>query len=144
MRHKKTGKEIRFSNDKPKMYDACEKKFGITWGQTTFAYDWTIHSWGKPSLDIIIHETVHFLQQDREGGADKWWDRYLDDEEFRYRQELEAYAVQAMFTNKRNIFEYAKLLQKMYGISKGANTVYNELLIVYKSINKKDYELEQD
>ncbi len=42
--------------------------------------------------DLIAHESVHMLQQGEDPAG--WWDLYLVDPEFRFRQELEAYKVQ--------------------------------------------------
>jgi hypothetical protein len=64
--------------------------------RTVYAYDDTIYS---PSgmdlpLDLIRHEETHFAQQKLAGGADAWWQRYLDDPQFRLEQEIEAYRAQ--------------------------------------------------
>lgn len=40
--------------------------------------------------DLIEHEKVHAAQQ-REGGPEAWWQRYLQDPDFVLAQELEAY-----------------------------------------------------
>lgn len=42
--------------------------------------------------DLIEHEKVHMRQQGNDPAL--WWKRYLDDNEFRLSQELEAYQVQ--------------------------------------------------
>ena len=39
---------------------------------------------------LIVHETTHIRQQAKMG-VEKWWDRYFEDEKFRFSQELEAY-----------------------------------------------------
>lgn len=42
---------------------------------------------------VIVHESVHFEQQ-KESGPATWWARYLQDNEFRLSQEVEAYQAQ--------------------------------------------------
>lgn len=63
---------------------------------TVFAYDGVIYvpSGGSLPYHLVIHEHVHFKQQKEIGGAEKWWERYMEDPEFRLEQELEAYRAQ--------------------------------------------------
>lgn len=46
--------------------------------------------------DLEVHESVHIAQQ-ADIGAEEWWNRFLDDPEFRLSQELEAYRAQWRF-----------------------------------------------
>ena len=39
---------------------------------------------------LQFHEATHSIQQDKLG-AEKWWDKYLEDKDFRLSQEVEAY-----------------------------------------------------
>lgn len=59
----------------------------FTYGDTIFSPD---------SLDLprelVIHEQVHSDQQAKEPEA--WWLKYLDDDDFRLNQEVEAYRKQ--------------------------------------------------
>lgn len=59
------------------------------------AWDRTIHCVGVniPPWYVIAHEVVHFKQMDAAGDVQAWWQRYLDDEDFRVEVECEAYAV---------------------------------------------------
>jgi len=50
------------------------------------------------SPDLIAHEETHCRQQGTE--PDAWWSRYIDDQYFRIKQEVEAYAVQFKFLCK--------------------------------------------
>lgn len=63
---------------------------------TVFAYDDTIYSPSTVDLpvDVVEHELVHFAQQERCGGAEAWWQRYIAEPKFRLEQEIEAYRVQ--------------------------------------------------
>jgi hypothetical protein len=68
-------------------------------GNFIFTYGDTIYSPTTEILDeeIIEHERVHERQQtenDKQFGPRKWWERYLIDGSFRWRQELEAYRAQ--------------------------------------------------
>lgn len=61
-----------------------------------FAWDGTIFS---PDGDyvppqLIAHEEVHFEQQRVIGGPEAWWDSYLKNPSFRFRQEREAHIVE--------------------------------------------------
>jgi hypothetical protein len=60
-----------------------------------FAYAGSIYNpSGKTIPDALIaHENVHLNRQIFDG-ADKWWQRYLEDSEFRYREELLAHAAE--------------------------------------------------
>jgi hypothetical protein len=43
---------------------------------------------------LVVHEEVHFDQQDAKGGPESWWNHYLLDDAFRLEQEVEAYRAQ--------------------------------------------------
>lgn len=63
--------------------------------------------------DVIEHEKVHAAQQ-RPGGPNAWWQRYLADPAFVLEQELEAYRRQYDFfckTNRDRNDQLRKLLQ---------------------------------
>lgn len=87
---------MKISTQKPPVWDEVEKKFGIKWESGVLvAYGDTIHTrTGRVSPDLIIHESVHFKQQEAIGGPEKWWEKYLTDSNFRFEQELEAYGKQ--------------------------------------------------
>jgi len=63
---------------------------------TVFAYGDTIYAPGGTDLpaNLVVHEETHFVQQQRVGGPDEWWRRYIDDPRFRLEQEVEAYRAQ--------------------------------------------------
>lgn len=48
-------------------------------------------SYVGPALQA--HEQTHLVRQQEEG-ADRWWDQYLTDAEFRYREEVYAHAAE--------------------------------------------------
>ena len=84
------------SNEKPPQWilDAVKEFSDADWRDNiVFTYAPNIHTpSGKVSEDLYIHEMTHIKQQgdDPEG----WWKKYLEDKEFRFSQELEAYANQ--------------------------------------------------
>lgn len=41
----------------------------------------------------MAHEVRHAEQQE-EMGTERWWQRYIEDDRFRYSQEIEAYSAQ--------------------------------------------------
>jgi hypothetical protein len=69
---------------------------------TAFPYNHIIYT-NSPELitpEIVLHEEVHFKQQD-EIGLDNWVEMYFTDVNFRTKVELEAYKAQvSYFTNK--------------------------------------------
>lgn len=92
--------KVKISTSKPPswIYDECVKKFGINFSNTIFAVDDTIHT-AKPYLitpDLEEHELTHIKQQKRYGW-EKWWRDYLNDDQFRLSQELEAYYKQYQY-----------------------------------------------
>jgi hypothetical protein len=69
-------------------------------GKPIFCYGDTIFNPHKVELtpDLLVHEEVHMKQQ---GGAPEiWWEKYLNDTQFRLRQEVEAYGTQYAFLKR--------------------------------------------
>jgi len=64
--------------------------------RAVYAYGDTIYSPSGTNLppDLVRHEETHFAQQQRIGGPDAWWEKYLSDPAFRLEQEIEAYRAQ--------------------------------------------------
>jgi len=58
------------------------------------AWDRTIYCVGiaPPPGYVMQHEVIHFRQMDEADDVWAWWNRYLDDEDFRIEVEAEAYA----------------------------------------------------
>lgn len=87
------------SKEKPKIYETLKKKFGINW-ETGIAitYGDTCHSKNELPPDLVAHEEVHVAQQ-RMFGPEAWWTTYIEDPDFRLRQEVEAYRAQVKYLN---------------------------------------------
>lgn len=83
--------KVKFSEEKPPVYDQCVELFGISWNNTVFAYGDTIHckSIDKLTDHLIEHEMVHLKQQG--GNPQVWWERYFVEGNFRLEQEIQAY-----------------------------------------------------
>lgn len=80
-----------------------------------FTYGDTIYFPNGETLsdDLVEHESVHIDQQ-KELGAERWWDKYLDDKEFRLAQEVEAYAKQYICVKKTRKEKIAKRYLEMF------------------------------
>lgn len=84
-----------------RVFQACIDKFGASWDDgVIWAYGNAIHS-KYPIRDksLYAHEGTH-LEQQQTIGVVKWWDQYLEDPEFRFSQELEAYQAQWQWIKK--------------------------------------------
>jgi len=92
---------ITYSTQKPPIYQKCVDAFGVDWEDgVIFTYGETIYCKHNPiHPSKQVHEGVHVLQQ-REYGKDPWWDRYLEDIDFRLQQEKEAYLVESEWAHK--------------------------------------------
>lgn len=95
------------------------KIFPIT-DETIFAYKGDIYANHDLPQDILIHEEVH-LDQQNNYGADDWIKRYLIDNEFRLKEEIEAFKTQVNFhkdreqRNKSRILCAKALSSQLYG-----------------------------
>ena len=95
--------------------------------------DWPFFTWGnilynpagaKIPSDYMVHEHQHFLQQKAMPAT--WWKQYLEDVEFREKQEVEAYGAQLHYVRKTEgsaaaqiaLDHYARELSApMYGLN---------------------------
>lgn len=68
------------------------KVFPVTDG-TIFAYNNSIYTNYVLTKDLIVHEEAHLKRQNKIG-LEKWVDQYLEDEDFRLKEEVIAYKAQ--------------------------------------------------
>lgn len=70
---------------------------------TLFCFGDTLYNPSKIEIpkDVIVHEEVHSKQQERFGSVELWWSKYVLDKNFRFNQELEAYAVEYKWVKER-------------------------------------------
>ena len=131
-------KQISFSNEKPPVFERCQEQFGISWDNTVFAYNWTIHAknTGNLSSDIIEHESVHFKQQDDFGGAELWWEEYFKNPVKRLEWELDAYKVQYKHLKKKNIDRNALTRIVWFWASQLSGKGYGHLISHNEAIKK--------
>lgn len=105
---------MRFSREKPLVYEQCRQQFGIDWDKgIVLTYGDVIHC--KTDLDdhLVIHESVHIAQQTKMG-KDAWWAKYFTDPVFRLSQEIEAYREQWQYIQlKYNRHERRKFFHKL-------------------------------
>jgi hypothetical protein len=112
---------------KPPNFDEILAKFPGATGKVLIAYDGKIYN---PTGDFVppalqAHEEVHLIRQ--LGRVEAWWKQYIEDEEFRWFEEVMAhraeFRVQAQFINDRNARERllmstaARLVAPLYGYS---------------------------
>lgn len=72
------------------------KRFNLNGKHPIFTFGNQIYNpYGNPlPQHLIVHESVHSVQQEMFGEIGDWWERYLVDKEFRLSQELQAYQKQ--------------------------------------------------
>lgn len=97
-----------------------KKRFKVD-KETVFAYAGNIYSNKEPPPDILVHEMVHLRRQEKIG-ADKWIQRYLDDEKFRLDEEVIAFKAQINHFKDRNYrlrsrIMCARALSENYGLN---------------------------
>ena len=115
---------MKFSNSKPLIFDRLHKAFGVEWGrELVIAYDGTVYHSKSLDPSVIVHENVHLVRQKK--NPNQWWESYIKDKEFRFKEELLAYHAQYDYLKDtikdrnelaRHLFRLATDLSgKMYG-----------------------------
>ncbi len=114
---------VKYSKRIPAIYLRCKKTFGVSWDKgIIMTYGDTVYCKFDLEDHVKIHEEVHVRQQLDMGPA-KWWDKYLQEKDFRLAQELEAYRAQLdyiekVYSRKQYIFskkEIAYFMSTLYG-----------------------------
>ena len=104
------------SKEKPQIYETLHKIFGVEWDNgVIITYGDTVYCKFDLGWDKRVHEAVHVRQQ-KEMGAEAWWNRYLEDTEFRLSQELEAYKEEVKFL-RQNIKDRNQLFRAIRQVS---------------------------
>lgn len=91
--------QAKITTEKPKCWDRLVEVFGCEWKDIVVTYDGIIYSPNPVEDDVLVHEMVHVRQQFGHD-AEKWLERYIADQKFRYRMELEAYREQYGYWKK--------------------------------------------
>ena len=91
---------MRIKHEFPPNYDELKQRFDIEGKPVVFTYGDTLYVplGGEIPDHLMKHEETHQRQQD-DMGVENWWRLYMQDDEFRLNQELEAY---------RNQYQYSK------------------------------------
>lgn len=91
---------MKIVNENPPNYDKIAKKFDLH-ESVVFTYGDTVYVPGGGDIPdhLMVHEQTHEKQQG--DNPEAWWDRYLEDDEFRLNQEVEAYRNQLRFVRKK-------------------------------------------
>lgn len=132
---------MNISNENPpfNIRQLCEVKFNTIGVKPIFTYGDTIYNPLKAPIDksLLAHELVHKEQQGDQPA--KWWNKYFDDDDFRFRQEAVAYHVQYLqlkkdIKDRNQLFKVTHLLAgdlsgKMYG----KLCTYNEAVEIIKN-----------
>lgn len=92
--------DVKISHEIPDIYYKLHDRFGVEWDEgIIIANGGTIHCKNYPEAQKIVHETVHFQQQEKVG-LEVWWNLYLTSDSFRLEQEVEAYRKEYAFIKK--------------------------------------------
>lgn len=83
--------------------------------------------------DIQYHEQVHTKQQGKD--IEGWWTKWIQDKDFRYKEELEAYIAQYSLIKKHYpasaqkmaLFDFARSLQELYNIDKPIHQIESDI-----------------
>lgn len=115
--------------EKPPNFDQIVAKFPLADGAVLFAWGDVIYNPKGIYVPqfLLAHETVHGMRQLGQGGIEPWWTKYIEDEEFRYQEEIAAhrveYAIIAQQIGDRNarakllMATAARLVAPLYGYS---------------------------
>lgn len=119
----------------PPNFEKIREKFDPP-RNTVFAYGDTIFAPDGVNLseDLIVHESVHCKQQG--GDIDGWWKRYMEDEQFRLSQEVEAYREQYKFFKKhsKDRNSHARFIHRIAGDL--CSGMYGSIISYSEAINK--------
>jgi hypothetical protein len=77
----------------PPDYAAINRAFKVRGKPVIFCYGDTIYNPGRIKVPerLIAHESVHSRHQQGMGGPEVWWQRYIDDPQFRLIEEIPAH-----------------------------------------------------
>lgn len=98
----------------PPNYWQINAAFNVRGRPVIFCYGDTIYNPKRIKVgpDLIAHESVHSVQQDRDPAA--WWQRYIDDPRFRLHEEIAAHRAEYRVSGERH--EIARRLSSgLYG-----------------------------
>jgi hypothetical protein len=124
---------MKISTNKPPNWSRLTKEFGVHWDSGVIVtYGDTAHTKRVAVMtpDLIAHELVHVIQQ-KELGPIKWWEKYINDRDFRLSQELEAYTRQAKWIKNTASMPESEKRMRVEHIWKSMATMYKDM-VTYK------------
>jgi hypothetical protein len=118
---------MKFSSEKPPIFDRLHKTFGVEWGGSlVIAYDGTIYHSQPLDPSVIAHENVHLVRQ--KDNVVQWWEHYIRDKDFRFTEELLAYHAQYDFL-KQVVIDRNELARHLFRLSKDlAGPMYGSIV----------------
>ena len=118
---------IKEENPPFQIRELCEVKFNTIGVKPIFTYGDCIYNPLKAPVDkfLVAHELVHKDQQGDQPA--KWWNKWMDDDAFRFEQEWQAYFVQFAVIKKdvKDRNRIARVLHALAGDLSG--TMYGKL-----------------
>jgi len=113
IRNQNKAKEIKFKEQRFFPFLGMFKLYFPVDENSIFVFEDTIYTNTKPEdlpYDLIAHEKRH-MEQQQKIGAKLWIEKYLEDVEFRFKQEIDAYRTQLKAVRKtKDREEYAHIL----------------------------------
>ena len=132
--------DYQIMHGKPPVWDAIQEKVGnLEKDRENIWCTYGTEIWCESPIpeEILEHEKVHVWQQTIRMSKEEWWDKWLNDLEFRYEQELEGYRTQVAVVKERTkdrnrVFSYKVAIAKvlsgpMYGSIMSFNRVLRDL-----------------
>lgn len=127
---------MRIVKTEPPNYEAIREVFPAIHGaNVVFTYGDIVFnpSGGNIENHVLCHEEVHKQQQD--GNPEAWWAVYLVNPEFRFGQELDAYATQYAFMEGR--CKESHLARFLYAIASDlAGPIYGNMCTTVEAMAK--------
>lgn len=119
---------MKIKNDKPDIYFRLKNIFDIDWDKgIIITYGESVYCKFPISEDLEVHEGTHVKQQ-LDYGVEKWWDRYIEDVDFRFSQEKEAYLNQANWI-KQNIKDRNERFKRLDKIATDfSSSIYGNII----------------
>lgn len=133
-------KHVKISTKKPPQWilDSVKEKWGVKWENgTIFTYgDQISNCEGSMTEDLMHHEPYHTKQQEKFGSVDGWWKKYLEDDEFRFEQELECYRKQYQWV-KQNIQDRNEVFSQLMHYARSlSGPIYGNLCSMSEALDK--------
>jgi len=93
--------ELKFSTQIPNIYYKLRDAFGIKWSnEIIITYGDTVYCERDIDEAKKVHEATHVSQQSN-CDPDEWYDKYINNVDFRLSQEIEAYKNEIKFYKKK-------------------------------------------